>query len=978
MSTRPGGPCLLIHCLLLTAGCVALSSLGIAQSKPAPARQLAHGAGQSTQEAVQVPFNPVLRDQNGHPLQAIREKEPGPADADVHPLSLNARKEKALADSHKAPVIKKPAPTFMGPGQSSLLSAHQPFGSGQPQIASKPKSSGSASSSFPGIGDDGPFPPDVAMAAGPNEVVIATNTVVNVFDKLGNLLGSSQFGGKSGFYKKLGVIAGSSWKIFDPVVHYDDYIKRFWLVTAAFDNATSQSDILVALSNSPDATSGWSLFTVNITLDGSSPSGNWCDFPQFGFDTQALYFSCDMFSFPANSGPFQYGKVRIMSKSQFQKGTCCNWYDQWNLPWVVQPAIMLKAKDSDGEYLVDAASNNDSDSQTGGGDSGDTLDVWHFPDPLGNPSEMDQTTVSVSGYYTPPSAYQPGPNLIDTGDARLLSAVWQDGHLSTTQTTLCGSNACAAFYELDVSSFPSVSVVNDWAQQLAGIDYYFPSVAENAGSDKIFVFTISAGDEFASAAYEAIPNSKKCLHCIGPPEGLLAAGSAQYANFDSTGRNRWGDYFSASGDPDGLGVWIASEFVSGTNQWSAQAGVFYNTYLPELKVSPTSVNFSDTQSSKSWEHEITLTNSGNADLILQSITLKGSSDYSVSSNTCKEGKATPAGGALEPKQSCVVTVRFKPSGSGEKKATLNICSNVATPCLVPATVSFSFNGPVISKIRPNNGPVVGGTVTVTGDGLSGKFSFDFGGKPATGVSCPSQTTCTMTAPAHAAGGVDVIAKDGSTSSSASPDARFNYQAPAITKISPALGPTTGGQGVELTGVGFYPLMVVKFGNTTVTTNYGGIQTTTVDCPSDTSCSVASPAGTGAVHITATLSGDTSPETPKNLYTYAIYPSVASVTPYNAPVTGGIPVTVNGTNFSTAPGGTTFKFGSLSPTGVSCALSTQCTMTAPVRAANAGYLATNVTATVDGHTSIQWVSFSFGTLPPHPPLPPRCKGIDCQH
>jgi len=129
-----------------------------------------------------------------------------------------------------------------------------------------------------------------------------------------------------------------------------------------------------------------------------------------------------------------------------------------------------------------------------------------------------------------------------------------------------------------------------------------------------------------------------------------------------------------------------------------------------------------------------------------------------------------------------------------------------------------------------------------------------------------------------------------------------------------------------------------------------------------------------VHITATLSGHTSLESSANSYTYAIFPTVSGVTPNSGAVTGGIPVTVTGTNFSTASGATTFKFDTLNATNVSCASATQCTMTAPVRAPNAGYLGAGVTATVDGHTSTQWVLFSFGspTPPPHPQPSPDTK------
>src|SRR5271170_4925163 len=92
---------LLSRFFLLTPVFLVLSSLALPQAKPPIDRKLASGAGQSAQQAVQVPFEPVLLDANGHPIQPVREPEPGSADADVHPLSPNARKEKALADSHK-------------------------------------------------------------------------------------------------------------------------------------------------------------------------------------------------------------------------------------------------------------------------------------------------------------------------------------------------------------------------------------------------------------------------------------------------------------------------------------------------------------------------------------------------------------------------------------------------------------------------------------------------------------------------------------------------------------------------------------------------------------------------------------------------------------------------------------------------------------------------------------------------------------
>jgi hypothetical protein len=162
----------------------------------------------------------------------------------------------------------------------------------------------------------------------------------------------------------------------------------------------------------------------------------------------------------------------------------------------------------------------------------------------------------------------------------------------------------------------------------------------------------------------------------------------------------------------------------------------------------------------------------------------------------------------------------------------------------------------------------------------------------------------------------------------------------------------------------------------MTVKFGSAPGASVFCAgTSTSCTVISPAGTGTVNITATLAGSTSAATSANQYTYAIFPSVASVSPWQASVTGGIAVTITGTNFSTVAGGTTIQFGTLPATAVTCSSTTLCTATAPVRASSAGYLKVSVTATVNGHTSIQYVPFEFGTPPPPPP-PPPCTGTTC--
>ena len=79
---------------------------------------------------------------------------------------------------------------------------------------------------------------------------------------------------------------------------------------------------------------------------------------------------------------------------------------------------------------------------------------------------------------------------------------------------------------------------------------------------------------------------------------------------------------------------------------------------------------------------------------------------------------------------------------------------------VTATDQFSYVPlPAVAGLSPNTGPKAGGTaVTVTGSGFAlgtTLTTFLFGTTKATSVNCTSTTECTLVAPPHAVGTVDV-------------------------------------------------------------------------------------------------------------------------------------------------------------------------------------------------------------------------------
>jgi hypothetical protein len=437
---------------------------------------------------------------------------------------------------------------------------------------------------FQGMADTGWFPPDEQVAAGPNNIVVATNGGVNILSKRGTSLSSQTLGG---FFSALGNEHSGA---FDPWVVYDPYINRFWLMAVSRDTTTQRSDIIIALSNTQDATLGWTMWELSGSVNGSTNTTNWCDYPKLGFDSQAIYVTCNMFAF---SGGFQYSKLRIMDKSQFVNNTAIFWWDFWDIregasgttrAFTIQPAAMYGATASSGGFLVNAR---------GGGGTGSTLDVWRVPNPLEccNGDAVGPTLNNqghgVGSYGPSDGARQPGTTTqIHNGDSRLLYAVWKNGRLSTGHTVACGgspTDACGGFTELNVSAYPTISTLNNWSLSAGGQDVYYPSASVNNADDKTMVFTVSDSSLSPSAAYVGIPSSADCTLCLDGGTTALRFGenSNGYVRLDTQSRNRWGDYSGASPDPNGEGIWVVGEFAAATqNTWGAQVGLTYQTSPP--------------------------------------------------------------------------------------------------------------------------------------------------------------------------------------------------------------------------------------------------------------------------------------------------------------------------------------------------------------------------------------------------------------
>ena len=196
--------------------------------------------------------------------------------------------------------------------------------------------------------------------------------------------------------------------------------------------------------------------------------------------------------------------------------------------------------------------------------------------------------------------------------------------------------------------------------------------------------------------------------------------------------------------------------------------------------------------------------------------------------------------------------------------------------------------PTVTAVTPAAGRTTGGkTVTITGTGLTGTTSLNFGATPATAYTIDSDIQITATTPAHDVGDVKVTLTTPGGTSTTTPGSRYSYRpAPTLTGLSPDEGPTTGGTQVTITGTGFTDATRVSF---------SGIDATSYTIDSDTQVTAVAPAhAPGATHVRVRTPGGNHRHRTADIYTYRAEPTITALSRQAGPLAGGGRVIITGT------------------------------------------------------------------------------------
>jgi len=425
----------------------------------------------------------------------------------------------------------------------------------------------SVGNSFFELSDNGLTPPDGALAAGPRYLVALANGAVAYFTKNGQKVFEDDFS----------PLFFSHELYYDPRVLYDQATNRFFAV-AVRGTSSADSHIGVAISLSSNPRDGW----CSYQLTGNYPAGSFSSYPTLGVNEAAVFIATEQFG----SAPVT-NRVLWLPKSDLVACAATSYYQTSGLTMgdgstarAVHPAHSFGSTPSLVEYLAASYWNG-----------GSEIRVWRVNSPLASPS-ITAANRTVTAYSVPPDAQQPAAGAwLDTVDARLLNLIWRNGHLWMTHSVAgftCGMGSCSAvgFKEIDVGSYPVMTVEQDFVWGVPNYYYLFPAIAVSSAGDVSVVF----GRTSASGEYPSVRHSGQLSSSPGTLQSssLLKAGSTSY-----TLSHRWGDYFGASVDwcPN-RGMWVEGEYASGSTTWSkwaantfAQPSPGNNTCLPAIYIS---------------------------------------------------------------------------------------------------------------------------------------------------------------------------------------------------------------------------------------------------------------------------------------------------------------------------------------------------------------------------------------------------------
>jgi hypothetical protein len=398
---------------------------------------------------------------------------------------------------------------------------------------------------------------------------------------------------------------------------------------------TGGTHIYFAVSTSSDPTGSWNIYIIDTQNNGQNGtpdhgcSGGFCfgDYPQTGLDANGLYITTNEFDLLGN-GEFHAAQLYAFSKADLVAGSATpgNQYLQ----------NVTSALINDVAYTMQPANSlpSDYDGREGGTMyfgmsyspyvlSANQLVLWSLSNTAsldsGTPDlQLREAVVPTEAYSAPNKAqqkkgptpllkcinnfdcfgdtfpHQKSPLPLDGGSGKFYGSWLHDGVVYlTTATAMRGTGG--AFFDdengqwkpirehigvayfgvaADVSSSGlGASLTQQGYVVVKKQNLIYPSIAVGEDGSGAIGVTLSGPGFYPSAAYAPfeVGSDPTTLQVVrfgkGPNDGFSGTGEGGF-------RPRWGDYGTATIDPDTGSIWLASEYIAqrcGINEWLADS-----------------------------------------------------------------------------------------------------------------------------------------------------------------------------------------------------------------------------------------------------------------------------------------------------------------------------------------------------------------------------------------------------------------------
>jgi len=391
---------------------------------------------------------------------------------------------------------------------------------------------------IPGATDvDGLMPPDTHGAIGLDHFVEVTNSHIDIFLRSNPSQRTSiSLAAFFGYRAQL---------LFDPRVVYDSVWNR-WIVTApAFQQSSTVQFFFVAISTTSNPLGPYFIYPLNVTF---APGDFW-DYPQLGFDQDAVIFTANIFGSTAFKGAdmFAVAKARLYNGLGFAVPVFTG------LRATLAPPIVL---DQNARTFLIAAS------------GGSALSLYTLTN-SSRPNAIQlagPVNVAVPAYSAPPSAPQPGTDIrLDTLDGRFVNASTQTGDfLWQVHTVNLVGYAAPKFYQINTATNALVQTAFFFGTSTS---YDFnASITANSAND-IFVtwsMTDPARGTNAQVRFSGFDHNDGAKYDLG-------SGTAAFTSPTWFGGGRWGDYSALTIDPRNTRrAWLVNEDIQANHDWGSR------------------------------------------------------------------------------------------------------------------------------------------------------------------------------------------------------------------------------------------------------------------------------------------------------------------------------------------------------------------------------------------------------------------------